>query len=88
MYKIFFGSCQKPTRHTGEVMYYIPLRKSTVNRYCSEIEVQQDCLKFCKIVNNLANLEPKVNKAVVGVQSFDDIIVVGSVAIGQRPNTY
>ena len=56
-------------------------------RYCSEIEVQQDCLKFCKIVNNLANLEPKVNKAVVGVQSFDDIIV-GSVAIGRRPNTY
>ena len=72
----------------GEGLAKLPFYYISFIWYCSEIEVQQDCLKFCKIVNNLANLEPKVNKAVVGVQSFDDIIVVGSVAIGQRPNTY
>ena len=35
--------------------------------YCNEIEVQQDCLQFYKIVNNLSNLVAKVTKAVVGM---------------------
>ena len=35
--------------------------------YCDEIRVQKDCLIFCRIVNNLANIEYKVNKVVVGV---------------------
>ncbi len=39
--------------------------------YCDEIRVQKDCLIFCRIVNNLANIEYKVNKAVVGMHICD-----------------
>ena len=57
----------------GQTFYYVnwisePCVSSKQNfGYCDEIRVQKDCLIFCRIVNNLANIEYKVNKVVVGV---------------------
>ena len=64
------------TMSYGHILRLVPVvpivtRSAKNLGYCDEIRVQKDCLIFCRIVNNLANIEYKVNKAVVGMHICD-----------------